>query len=216
MDSDFHVYGYVLKHITATNPVSKELELHSVVVFTNESEYVVIDTQDRNFILPAVFPSEGSFIYFQNLEYVSACQIEKKDLKFKMLEDPSQRNSKSDEVFTYSLFRLCVKSCFNQVPPNKNEYTETLKLVTKDKKDVTVIKRHVKYILGQGLNKQTAVVGGECFTQIPTHHPQPEQDSVNLEDFELCENMGDSFTDKASNDKCLRPIEEEIEQSELV
>ena len=74
-----------------------------------------------------------------------------------------------DNHFCYDSYKLSTKSCYKLTTINLNEHTKTLKLFTKDKDFLKQIKKQVKYIQGQGLDKSIAKIGGEAFTQIQNH-----------------------------------------------
>ena len=66
--TDFELYGYVLKVITQksiTNP--NELEVWKLLVLTHEQDICCIEIADRGFILKSAFPKEGSYIFLDNL-----------------------------------------------------------------------------------------------------------------------------------------------------
>lgn len=43
------------------------MELRKIIAITHEQDFVVIEVADRSFIEMAIFPKEGSYVYFENL-----------------------------------------------------------------------------------------------------------------------------------------------------
>lgn len=87
------------------------------------------------------------------------------DLSFEIFENPKHLTEKEKHI-SYDQYKLTTKSAFKLTSVNFNEYTQSLKLFTKEKDSVKQLRKQVKYIQGQGLDKVTAKVGGEAFTQV--------------------------------------------------
>ena len=99
---DVQFYLYTLKHITSKHPHTGAVELRKVIGLTHEQQYVVLDILDRTFIDSAVFPKEGSFIVFENLQYLQSVSIDQRDLSFTVFTNPSENNQ--TEFFCYDLY----------------------------------------------------------------------------------------------------------------
>lgn len=67
---DVHLYAYTLKYITSKHPATGASELRKIIALTHEQELIAIDIMDRSFIDPSAFPKEGSYIQFENLNYL--------------------------------------------------------------------------------------------------------------------------------------------------
>ena len=78
-EADFQIYGYILK-IICQKSIGKlahnMMEVWKFIVLTSEQSLACIEIADRGFVLQSAFPKENSYIFIDNLKFVSCTMID--------------------------------------------------------------------------------------------------------------------------------------------
>ena len=133
-----------------------------MLALTSEQEIVCIDTWDKQFILARAFPKEKSYIFFDNLSYMSSVLVRKRD-SFEVFPSPvlaemKAAGSATKQQFIYDVVKLTVKSHFKMSVASHNEQTQTLKLLVQENKKAIERKLEMIGIVASGGTSQAPEV----------------------------------------------------------
>ena len=67
---DVQLYAFSLKNMTCKHHITGLPQLRKIIALTHEQDVIVIDVMDRSFIDPITFPKEGSYLYFENVNFI--------------------------------------------------------------------------------------------------------------------------------------------------
>tara|TARA_B110000285_G_C14815349_1_gene463911 strand:- start:55 stop:435 length:381 start_codon:yes stop_codon:yes gene_type:complete len=95
---DVQLYAFSLKNMTCKHHITGLLQLRKIIALTHEQDVVVIDVMDRSFIDPVTFPKEGSYLYFENINFIHSIQLDQKDLSFEIFENPKHLTEKERHI----------------------------------------------------------------------------------------------------------------------
>ena len=98
---------------------------------------------DRSFIDPATFPKEGSYLFFQNINFIHSIQLYQKDLSFEIFENPKLPTEKDNHII-YDQYKLTTKSSFKLSSVNFNEHTQALNRIMSKKEYMKQLRKNVK------------------------------------------------------------------------